>query len=60
VVEWGEGKVEDLTDDRLQVVIHRAVGDTTDEPAPAGTGPGGGRARRHVAGGPPSSPAGVL
>ena len=31
VVEWGEGKVEDLTDDRLQVVIHRAVGDTTDE-----------------------------
>ncbi|MFG2882273.1 tRNA (adenosine(37)-N6)-threonylcarbamoyltransferase complex ATPase subunit type 1 TsaE [Streptomyces sp. NPDC048297] len=31
VVEWGEGKVEELTDDRLQVVIHRAVGDTTDE-----------------------------
>lgn len=31
VVEWGEGKVEDLTDDRLHVVIHRAVGDTTDE-----------------------------
>src|SRR3954467_8030054 len=26
VVEWGEGKVEELTDDRLQVVIHRAVG----------------------------------
>ncbi|MGX9883475.1 tRNA (adenosine(37)-N6)-threonylcarbamoyltransferase complex ATPase subunit type 1 TsaE [Streptomyces sp. NPDC002276] len=31
VVEWGEGKVEELTDDRLSVVIHRAVGDTTDE-----------------------------
>ena len=31
VVEWGEGKVEELTDDRLQVQIHRAVGDTTDE-----------------------------
>ncbi|MEU5524581.1 tRNA (adenosine(37)-N6)-threonylcarbamoyltransferase complex ATPase subunit type 1 TsaE [Streptomyces sp. NPDC093250] len=30
-VEWGEGKVEELTDDRLQIVIHRAVGDTTDE-----------------------------
>ncbi|GGQ06222.1 tRNA (adenosine(37)-N6)-threonylcarbamoyltransferase complex ATPase subunit type 1 TsaE [Streptomyces mutabilis] len=31
VVEWGEGKVEELTDDRLQVRIRRAVGDTTDE-----------------------------
>ncbi|MGV9402285.1 tRNA (adenosine(37)-N6)-threonylcarbamoyltransferase complex ATPase subunit type 1 TsaE [Streptomyces sp. NPDC003667] len=31
VVEWGKGKVEELTEDRLQVVIHRAVGDTTDE-----------------------------
>ncbi|MFI5795396.1 tRNA (adenosine(37)-N6)-threonylcarbamoyltransferase complex ATPase subunit type 1 TsaE [Streptomyces sp. NPDC051677] len=31
VVEWGEGKVEELTDDRLQVRIHRSVGDTTDE-----------------------------
>ncbi|MGW1889411.1 tRNA (adenosine(37)-N6)-threonylcarbamoyltransferase complex ATPase subunit type 1 TsaE [Streptomyces sp. NPDC002004] len=31
VVEWGEGKVEELSDDRLHVVIHRAVGDTTDE-----------------------------
>ncbi|MFF9407404.1 tRNA (adenosine(37)-N6)-threonylcarbamoyltransferase complex ATPase subunit type 1 TsaE [Streptomyces anandii] len=31
VVEWGEGKVEELTDERLQVVIHRAVGDTHDE-----------------------------
>ncbi|MDT0434168.1 MULTISPECIES: tRNA (adenosine(37)-N6)-threonylcarbamoyltransferase complex ATPase subunit type 1 TsaE [Streptomyces] len=31
VVEWGEGKVEELTDDRLHLVIHRAVGDTTDE-----------------------------
>ncbi|MEV6119177.1 tRNA (adenosine(37)-N6)-threonylcarbamoyltransferase complex ATPase subunit type 1 TsaE [Streptomyces sp. NPDC052077] len=31
VVEWGEGKVEELTEDRLQLTIHRAVGDTTDE-----------------------------
>ncbi|MFJ5261429.1 tRNA (adenosine(37)-N6)-threonylcarbamoyltransferase complex ATPase subunit type 1 TsaE [Streptomyces sp. NPDC088387] len=31
VVEWGEGKVEELTDDRLHILIHRAVGDTTDE-----------------------------
>ncbi|MET7680088.1 tRNA (adenosine(37)-N6)-threonylcarbamoyltransferase complex ATPase subunit type 1 TsaE [Streptomyces sp. NPDC005423] len=31
VVEWGEGKVEELTEDRLEVVIHRAQGDTTDE-----------------------------
>ena len=31
VVEWGEGKVEELSDDRLSIVIHRAVGDTTDE-----------------------------
>ncbi|MEU6522044.1 tRNA (adenosine(37)-N6)-threonylcarbamoyltransferase complex ATPase subunit type 1 TsaE [Streptomyces sp. NPDC046924] len=31
VVEWGEGRIEELTDDRLQLVIHRAVGDTTDE-----------------------------
>ncbi|MET8328281.1 tRNA (adenosine(37)-N6)-threonylcarbamoyltransferase complex ATPase subunit type 1 TsaE [Streptomyces sp. NPDC005181] len=31
VVEWGDGKVEELSDDRLQVVIHRAVGDTDDE-----------------------------
>ncbi len=36
VVEWGEGKVEELTDDRLQVVIHRTVGTA---PAP-GTAPG--------------------
>ncbi|WP_449479215.1 tRNA (adenosine(37)-N6)-threonylcarbamoyltransferase complex ATPase subunit type 1 TsaE [Streptomyces abikoensis] len=26
VVEWGDGKVEELSDDRLHVVIHRAVG----------------------------------
>jgi tRNA threonylcarbamoyladenosine biosynthesis protein TsaE len=31
VVEWGDGKVEELSDDRLRVLIHRAVGDTTDE-----------------------------
>ncbi len=31
VVEWGEGKVEGLADDRLEVVIHRAVGTATDD-----------------------------
>ncbi|MFJ6635540.1 tRNA (adenosine(37)-N6)-threonylcarbamoyltransferase complex ATPase subunit type 1 TsaE [Streptomyces sp. NPDC091376] len=31
VVEWGEGKVEELSDDRLEVVIHRVVGNTDDE-----------------------------
>lgn len=31
VVEWGDGKVEELADDRLRVVIDRAVGDTEDE-----------------------------
>ncbi|MFE9728461.1 tRNA (adenosine(37)-N6)-threonylcarbamoyltransferase complex ATPase subunit type 1 TsaE [Streptomyces sp. NPDC005794] len=31
VVEWGDGKVEDLSEDRLRVVIDRAVGDTDDE-----------------------------
>ncbi len=29
VVEWGEGKVEELTEERLQVVIHRSVGTAT-------------------------------
>ncbi|MFC8126119.1 tRNA (adenosine(37)-N6)-threonylcarbamoyltransferase complex ATPase subunit type 1 TsaE [Streptomyces sp. NPDC057302] len=31
VVEWGDGKVEELSESRLRVVIDRAVGDTTDE-----------------------------
>jgi tRNA threonylcarbamoyladenosine biosynthesis protein TsaE len=31
VVEWGDGKVEDLSEDRLHVVIHRVVGNTDDE-----------------------------
>lgn len=31
VVEWGDGKVEELSDDRLHVVIDRAAGDTDDE-----------------------------
>ncbi|WP_436773299.1 tRNA (adenosine(37)-N6)-threonylcarbamoyltransferase complex ATPase subunit type 1 TsaE [Yinghuangia sp. YIM S09857] len=35
VVEWGEGKVEDLTEDRLAVFIERAEGG-----AEAGPGPG--------------------
>jgi tRNA threonylcarbamoyladenosine biosynthesis protein TsaE len=28
VVEWGEGKVEELSEARLQVVIERTVGST--------------------------------
>ncbi|MFI6939287.1 tRNA (adenosine(37)-N6)-threonylcarbamoyltransferase complex ATPase subunit type 1 TsaE [Streptomyces sp. NPDC050418] len=31
VVEWGEGKVEELTDDRLHVVIHREEGDAASD-----------------------------
>lgn len=31
VVEWGESRVEELTEDRLHVAVHRAVGDTSDE-----------------------------
>ncbi len=31
VVEWGDGKVEELSEDRLHIVIDRAVGDTDDE-----------------------------
>ncbi|MFD5426890.1 tRNA (adenosine(37)-N6)-threonylcarbamoyltransferase complex ATPase subunit type 1 TsaE [Streptomyces sp. NPDC127084] len=31
VVEWGDGKVEELSDDRLHVVIHRVVGNTDDD-----------------------------
>ncbi|MDG4864845.1 tRNA (adenosine(37)-N6)-threonylcarbamoyltransferase complex ATPase subunit type 1 TsaE [Streptomyces sp. T-3] len=31
VVEWGEGKVEELSDDRLHVLIERATGDTDDD-----------------------------
>lgn len=31
VVEWGDGKVEELSEDRLRVVIDRAVGDTDDD-----------------------------
>ncbi|WP_326688543.1 MULTISPECIES: tRNA (adenosine(37)-N6)-threonylcarbamoyltransferase complex ATPase subunit type 1 TsaE [unclassified Streptomyces] len=38
VVEWGEGKVEELTEDRLQVVIARSLG-SADE---AGGAPEGG------------------
>ncbi|MFI1398838.1 tRNA (adenosine(37)-N6)-threonylcarbamoyltransferase complex ATPase subunit type 1 TsaE [Streptomyces sp. NPDC020681] len=30
-VEWGDGKVEDLSDDRLHVVIHRVVAHTDDD-----------------------------
>ncbi|MGW2301058.1 tRNA (adenosine(37)-N6)-threonylcarbamoyltransferase complex ATPase subunit type 1 TsaE [Streptomyces sp. NPDC001809] len=31
VVEWGDGKVEELTDDRLHLLIHRVTGDTEDD-----------------------------
>ncbi|MEU1277523.1 tRNA (adenosine(37)-N6)-threonylcarbamoyltransferase complex ATPase subunit type 1 TsaE [Streptomyces sp. NPDC005805] len=31
VVEWGDGKVEDLSEDRLHVLIHRTSGDTDDD-----------------------------
>ncbi|MFI5754218.1 tRNA (adenosine(37)-N6)-threonylcarbamoyltransferase complex ATPase subunit type 1 TsaE [Streptomyces sp. NPDC051569] len=31
VVEWGDGKVEELSDDRLHVVIDRVVGATDDD-----------------------------
>ncbi|MFJ6696027.1 tRNA (adenosine(37)-N6)-threonylcarbamoyltransferase complex ATPase subunit type 1 TsaE [Streptomyces sp. NPDC091272] len=31
VVEWGEGKVEELSEDRLHVFIDRASGDTDDD-----------------------------
>ena len=30
VVEWGEGRVEELTEDRLQVVISRSLGSADD------------------------------
>ncbi|MFF7730497.1 tRNA (adenosine(37)-N6)-threonylcarbamoyltransferase complex ATPase subunit type 1 TsaE [Streptomyces sp. NPDC008001] len=33
VVEWGDGKVEELSDDRLHVVIHRAVGASAEDAA---------------------------
>ncbi|WP_328468152.1 tRNA (adenosine(37)-N6)-threonylcarbamoyltransferase complex ATPase subunit type 1 TsaE [Streptomyces sp. NBC_00448] len=33
VVEWGEGKVEDLSDARLQVVIGRTIGEERDHAA---------------------------
>ncbi|WUV18101.1 tRNA (adenosine(37)-N6)-threonylcarbamoyltransferase complex ATPase subunit type 1 TsaE [Streptomyces sp. NBC_01485] len=36
VVEWGEGKVEELTDDRLQVRIHRTVGTVSSPGTPPG------------------------
>jgi tRNA threonylcarbamoyladenosine biosynthesis protein TsaE len=37
VVEWGEGKVEELTDDRLEVVIHRTVGTVSSQGAAPGS-----------------------
>ncbi|MER6915556.1 tRNA (adenosine(37)-N6)-threonylcarbamoyltransferase complex ATPase subunit type 1 TsaE [Streptomyces sp. NPDC000594] len=37
VVEWGDGKVEELSDDRLHVVIHRVIGDGPATGAAPGT-----------------------
>ncbi len=31
VVEWGEGKVEELSQDRLHVTIHRGLGTGADD-----------------------------
>ncbi|GAA2633599.1 tRNA (adenosine(37)-N6)-threonylcarbamoyltransferase complex ATPase subunit type 1 TsaE [Streptomyces axinellae] len=41
VVEWGEGKVEELTEDRLQVVISRSLG-SADGASEDGEGDAGG------------------
>jgi tRNA threonylcarbamoyladenosine biosynthesis protein TsaE len=41
VVEWGEGKVEELTDDRLHVVIERTLGSEARHDAGAGGESGG-------------------
>ncbi|MFE2749950.1 tRNA (adenosine(37)-N6)-threonylcarbamoyltransferase complex ATPase subunit type 1 TsaE [Streptomyces scopuliridis] len=57
VVEWGDGKVEELSDDRLHVVIHRAVGadtnadtnaDTEADPGADGAGGAGGADERRT------------
>lgn len=47
VVEWGEGKVEELSEDRLHVVIDRAAGDV-EGAAGAGDGEGTGEDVREV------------
>ncbi|MFF9786016.1 tRNA (adenosine(37)-N6)-threonylcarbamoyltransferase complex ATPase subunit type 1 TsaE [Streptomyces nigrescens] len=44
VVEWGDGKVEELSEDRLHVVIGRAVGRGGAERLVPGWGSGDGRA----------------
>ena len=38
VVEWGRGRVEHLSDNRLDIELHRAVGSAI---APSGAGPAG-------------------
>jgi tRNA threonylcarbamoyladenosine biosynthesis protein TsaE len=40
VVEWGEGKVEDLSDARLQVVIGRTLGEERDRAGSGSSGSG--------------------
>ncbi|WP_411135129.1 tRNA (adenosine(37)-N6)-threonylcarbamoyltransferase complex ATPase subunit type 1 TsaE [Streptomyces sp. C10] len=54
VVEWGEGKVEELAEDRLHVVIGRAMGRGGAERLVPGWGSGDGRADA------PGGPEGVL
>ncbi|MFJ9028410.1 tRNA (adenosine(37)-N6)-threonylcarbamoyltransferase complex ATPase subunit type 1 TsaE [Streptomyces sp. NPDC102274] len=48
VVEWGDGKVEELSDDRLHVVIHRTVGADTNVDTEADPGADGADERRTV------------
>nr|WP_208885613.1 tRNA (adenosine(37)-N6)-threonylcarbamoyltransferase complex ATPase subunit type 1 TsaE [Streptomyces armeniacus] len=40
VVEWGEGKVEELSEDRLHVVIDRTTGAGPEPAGPESAGPG--------------------
>ncbi|MBB5939593.1 tRNA (adenosine(37)-N6)-threonylcarbamoyltransferase complex ATPase subunit type 1 TsaE [Streptomyces zagrosensis] len=53
VVEWGDGKVEELSDDRLHVVIERAVGAEAGLAAP---GPAAGAASTMPASPPADTP----
>ena len=39
VVEWGRGRVEHLSDSRLEVELHRTRGGAADSPAAPGAGP---------------------
>jgi tRNA threonylcarbamoyladenosine biosynthesis protein TsaE len=48
VVEWGEGKVEELSEDRLEVRIERAIGDDGQDADPADAEVGEGADARMV------------